>query len=133
MVWAKGQSGNPRGKPPGTRHKATQMVEAILQRGAKEIAQTVVGLAKGGDLTAARLVIERLVPPAKERPICLPLPETTNAAGIADAQDAILRAVAGGDLLPGEGATLAGIVEARRKALETQELESRIAALEARA
>ena len=63
----------------------------------------------------------------------LPISETTNAAGIADAQDAILRAVAGGDLLPGEGATLAGIVEARRKALETQELESRIAALEARA
>ena len=133
MVWAKGQSGNPRGKPPGTRHKATQMVEAILQRGAKEIAQTVVGLAKGGDLTAARLVIERLLPPAKERPVCLPLPETTNAAAVAEAQQRILKAVAAGDLLPGEGATLAGIVEARRKALETQELESRIAALEARA
>jgi hypothetical protein len=38
--------------------------------------------------------------------------------------------VAAGDILPGEGATLAGIVEARRKAVETQELEARISALE---
>ena len=42
----------------------------------------------------------------------------------------ILQAVAAGDLLPGEAATLAGIVEGRRKALETQELEQRIAILE---
>jgi hypothetical protein len=45
-------------------------------------------------------------------------------------QNAILQAVAAGDLLPGEAATLAGIVEARRKAVETQELEQRITALE---
>ncbi|HRL74419.1 MAG TPA: hypothetical protein PK440_09245 [Candidatus Accumulibacter phosphatis] len=32
--------------------------------------------------------------------------------------------------LPGEAATLAGIVDARRKAVETQALEQRISALE---
>ena len=47
-----------------------------------------------------------------------------------DYRAAILQAVAAGDILPGEAATLAGIVEARRKALETQELEQRISALE---
>ncbi|MDR3481166.1 MAG: hypothetical protein P4L91_10670 [Burkholderiaceae bacterium] len=39
-------------------------------------------------------------------------------------------AVASGELLPSESATLAGIAEARRKALETEVLEARIAALE---
>lgn len=39
--------------------------------------------------------------------------------------------VAGGDLLPNEASTLSSILEARRKALETEELELRIAALEA--
>ena len=35
-----------------------------------------------------------------------------------------------GDLLPSEGAVLAGIVENRRRSIETVELESRITALE---
>ena len=87
-------------------------------------------MAKGGDVSAARLVLERLVPPANERPIFLSLPDAGSAKGIAKAQSAILHAVAAGALLPGEAATLAGIVEARRKALETQELEQRISALE---
>ena len=87
-------------------------------------------MAKQGDMSAARLVLERLVPPAKERPIFLNLPDTGSADGVAQAQAAILQAVAAGDILPGEAATLAGIVEARRKAVETQELEARISALE---
>ncbi len=132
MVWKKGESGNPTGKPAGTRNKATVMVQTIMERGAKEIAEAVVGLAKEGDLSAARLVIERLVPPAKERPIALVMPDTASAEGIAQAQAAILQAVAAGELLPGEGATLSNIVEARRKALETQQLEQRITALESK-
>ncbi len=130
MTWKKGESGNPTGKPAGARNKATVMVLKIMETGAKEIADAVVDLARGGDLTAARLVLERLVPPAKERSIFLALPDTSTANGVAEAQQAILQAVAAGDLLPGEGATLAGIVEARRKAVETQELEQRISALE---
>jgi hypothetical protein len=130
MVWKKGESGNPTGKPAGARNKATIMVQAIMERGAQEITDAVVTAAKGGDLSAARLVLERLLPPARERPIFLELPSTDTAEGVAQAQGAILQAVAAGELLPGEAATLAGVVEARRKAVETLELEQRIAALE---
>lgn len=126
----KGESGNPTGKPAGARNKATIMVQAIMERGAQEITDAVVTAAKGGDLSAARLVLERLLPPARERPIFLELPSTDTAEGVAQAQGAILQAVAAGELLPGEAATLAGVVEARRKAVETLELEQRIAALE---
>jgi hypothetical protein len=103
-----------------------------MEEGADAIARKVVDLAKEGDISAARMVLERLVPPAKERPIFLSLPDTGSAEGVAQAQAAILQAVAAGDILPGEAATLAGIVEARRKALETQELGTRISALETR-
>lgn len=130
MVWKKGESGNPTGKPAGVRNKATVMVQSIMERGAKEITEAVVGLAKEGDLSAARLVLERLLPPAKERPISLALPITDTAGGIAEAQQAILQAVAAGDLLLGEGTALSSIVEARRKAVETLQLEQRITALE---
>ena len=106
------------------------MALAAMEEGAAAIAKKIVEMAKQGDMNAARLVIERLVPPAKERPIFLDLPDTSSADGVARAQAAILQAVAAGDILPGEDATLAGIVEARRKAVETQELEARISALE---
>ena len=131
-AWRAGQSGNPAGKPPGCRNRATQMVLALMETGAEEITQAVVAAAKKGDLAAARLVIERLAPPLRERPLSLPLPDTRTVAGVSEAQQAILEAVGGGEILPGEGTALAGILEVRRKALETVELEQRIAALEIR-
>lgn len=129
-AWKKGQSGNPAGKKPGSRNKATQLVLAMMEGGAEQITQTIIDAAKAGDLSAARLVLERLAPPMRERPITLDLPATDTANGISTAQAAILQAAADGELLPGEAATLAGILESRRKAYETQELESRITALE---
>lgn len=128
--WKPGQSGNPKGRPRGSRNRVTLVALAAMEEGAEAIAQKIVDMAKSGDMSAARLVLERLVPPAKERPIFLTLPDTSTANGIAEAQQAILQAVAAGDLLPGEAARLAGIVEARRKAVETLELEQRITALE---
>lgn len=129
-AWKPGQSGNPRGKPAGARNKATMAVLKLMETGAKEITEAVVAAAKAGDLTAARMVLDRLAPPSKERPVSLDLPATDTAAGIAQAQGAILAAVAAGDLLPGEGTALAGLVEGHRRALETNELDRRITALE---
>ncbi len=130
--WKPGQSGNPRGKPAGARNKATMMVLGLMQDGAEEITKAVLDAAKGGDLSAARLVLERLAPPMRERPISIDLPATDTAEGIDKAAQAVLQAVSGGDLLPGEAQALAGIIEGRRKAMETLELEKRIAALEER-
>jgi hypothetical protein len=107
-------------------------VLALMEGGAEEITKAVVAAAKKGDLAAARLVIERLAPPLRERPLSLPLPDTRTVAGVSEAQQAILEAVGGGEILPGEGTALAGILEVRRKALETVELEQRISVLEAR-
>ncbi len=130
--WKPGQSGNPRGKPKGTRHKATQLAIGMMNDEAERIVRKVIDGALEGDAVCLRLCLERLAPPAKERPLSLALPATATAEGISAAQQAIVQAVASGELLPGEAATLAGILETRRKALETQELEQRIAALEER-
>jgi hypothetical protein len=130
--WQKGTSGNLAGKPTGSRNKATLAVLTLMEQGAKEITEAVVAAAKTGDLTAARMILDRLAPHAKERPVSVDLPDTSTVEGINAAQQAILQAVAAGDLLPGEGTALAGIVEARRKSIETLQLDLRIAALEAR-
>jgi len=132
MAWKKGESGNVAGKPKGTRHRATTMLMALMEKNAESITQTVIEAAKSGDLAAARMILDRLAPHAKERPVSVDLPDTNTVEGINAAQQAILQAVAAGDLLPGEGTALAGIVEARRRALESLELERRIVALETR-
>jgi hypothetical protein len=108
------------------------MVLSIMEEGAEEITKAVVDAARGGDLGAARLVLERLAAPIRERPIAIDLPSTDTAEGISQAQRVIIEAVGAGELLPGEGGALAGLVEARRKALETIELEQRVTALEER-
>lgn len=130
--WKPGQSGNPRGKPRGAKNHATRMIESLMEGGAEEIASAVINQAKDGNLMAARLVLDRLAPPVRERSIELELPDTRTAAGIAEAQQTVLEAVGRGELTPGEGQVLAGILEARRKAIETDELIARIKALEER-
>ncbi len=129
-AFAKGISGNPKGRPKGSRHKTTMMLQTLMEGDAAAIVQTVINQAKAGDMAAARVIIDRLIPPARERPVSLTLPDTSSAEGIAAAQNVILQAVADGELLPTEAATLAGIVEARRRAIETVELEQRIILLE---
>jgi hypothetical protein len=132
-AWKPGQSGNPAGKPKGARNHATRAALALMEGAGEQVIQVVIDAAKAGDLGAARIVLDKLMPNAKERAVELPeLPDTKDAQGVADAQAAILHAVAAGELTPGEASTLSGIVEARRKAVETAELEQRIAQLENR-
>lgn len=125
-----GQSGNPRGKPKGARNHTTRAVLELLESGVLDVTKAVLTAAKKGDLTACRLVLERIIPPSKERPVTIALPTTATAQGCCEAQNAILAAVGSGDLLPGEGVALAGIVENHRRAIETKELERRIATIE---
>jgi hypothetical protein len=58
------------------------------------------------------------------------LPKVEAAADVLSALGAVVDAVAAGDLTPDEGATVAGLLEAKRKAIETVEIKRRIAALE---
>lgn len=127
-----GTSGNPKGKPAGTRSKSTQLLAAMMEGGAEKITKAVIDAAQAGDLMAAKIILDRVMPPAKERPVNIDLPDTQTAQGVAAAQNAILQAVAAGDLLPGEASTLSAIVEAKRRAIETQELADRITQLESK-
>ena len=69
-----GCSGNRYGKPPGTRHRATRMTEKLMAGDAEAVVRAVIDAAKGGDMTAARLVLDRIAPPCRGRPVRLDLP-----------------------------------------------------------
>ena len=53
---------------------------AIMEADAEAISKRAVELALAGDLTAIRLVLDRLVSPARDRPIQLALPKINAAS-----------------------------------------------------
>lgn len=129
--FAKGFAQNPKGRTPGSRNKATQAALTLMEGQLEQITQTLIDAALDGEMTAIRLILERLVPPCKEKALpLLDLPAVTDAASLPKLTAAILRAVAGGLITPGEGQTLAALANTHAKNLELAELEHRIAALE---
>ena len=124
------EPGNP-GKPKGARHKTTLLAEKLMAEDAEAIVKTVIEAAKSGDLTAARLVLDRIYPPRKDSPVSFTLPKIESTADASQALSGLLAAVAAGEITPGEAAEIARLLEGFVRAKETTELEARLAALEA--
>jgi len=105
-------------------------VQALLEGEAEPLTRKCVELAKNGDTTALRLCMERLAPAVKSRAVNLSLPAIETATDLLKAQGAAIEAMAAGEITPHEAATVASVLEAKRKALETVEIEKRLTALE---
>lgn len=128
----KGESGNPAGRPKGSRHKTTLLAEKLLQQDAEAIVNVVVDAAKAGDLTAARIVLDRIAPARKDSPVSVELPPIETAADAAKVMGAVLASVGRGDVTPGEAVEISRVVDSFVKAHEANELDARIRALENR-
>ena len=128
----KGQSGNPNGRPAGARNKRTVALEEILDGEVEAITRKAVEAAKNGDMAAIKLIMDRVFPPVRSRPICIDLPPLNDISSVSQAQSAIIKAVTSGDLLLDEAEALSGLLEARRRAFEATDLEERIKQLESR-
>lgn len=126
--WKAGESGNPKGKPPGSGQ--LQQLRAKLAGDVPEILAGLVLAAKGGDVQAARLILERVLPPLKgiEQAVELQLP--TDGTLTAKAA-AVLTAAAAGALAPGQAAQLIAALGTLAKIHEVDELAARIEKLEA--
>jgi len=126
----KGVSGNPRGRPAGSRNKATLACEALLDGQAEALTQKAIEMALAGDVVALRLCLDRIYPPRKDRPVTFPLPPITSARDAADIMGAVAEAVAAGHITPTEGAEYAKVVDAYVKAYHAAELDDRVARVE---
>jgi hypothetical protein len=124
-----GQSGNPAGRPRGARSKITVAVETLIDAASTDIANKAIELAKAGDPTMIRALLDRAAPPRRDRHIPLEHPPMEKAAVKAAA--AIAQAVADGKLTPSEASELSDFVANYVKALEISDLEARLQRLEA--
>jgi hypothetical protein len=128
----KGQSGNPNGRPVGSRNRTTLAVEALLDGEAENLTRKAIQLALAGDMTALRICLERISPPRKDRPVTFALPHITKASEAAQASAAVVQAVASGDVTPSEAAEITKIIQAFATTLQVADFEARLAALEQR-
>jgi hypothetical protein len=71
-MFQKGQSGNPAGPAKGTRHKITMLAEKLMAADAENIVAAVVTAARNGDMTAAKIILDRLVPVRRSSSFDLP-------------------------------------------------------------
>jgi len=128
--FVKGASGNPAGRPPGSRNKATLLMEDLLEGEGQQLVRKVIEIASKGEIHALKLCLDRLLPPRKDRTIQLPLPPITTVPQIATAMSAVVAAIGEGRITPTEGESLVNILAMQTKVLETTDLDRRITELE---
>lgn len=129
--FAPGNPGGP-GRPQGSRNTASLLLDQLADGEAEAILAEVIAKAKAGDMKAADMILARAWPQRKGRPVSLRIPPVESATDVLKALGAVLAAMGDGQLTPDEAALVGGLLETKRKALETVEIEERIAKLEAR-
>src|SRR4051794_16709656 len=99
-----GQSGNPAGRPRGSRNRSTLALEAIFEGEAEALSRKAIEQALAGDGGAMKLCLAGLLPPRRDRSITFDLPVIETAADLPRATAALLQAVSSGEITPSEAA-----------------------------
>ncbi|CAN7428786.1 DUF5681 domain-containing protein [Caballeronia sp. LjRoot34] len=120
-----GQSGNPGGKP-----LSAKRLREVLELDIDLYAAKLKELALAGEPTALKLVIERLCPAPKPGRDAVQIPTLYHAETFTDKANALLDAVARGDLSPEDGATLLTSLSGAVRTTELDDLIRRLDALE---
>jgi len=116
--FCKGRSGNPKGRPKGSRNAATLACESLLDGQAEALTQTAIKMALAGDVVAMRLCLERICPPKKGSPVAFPLRPIYTARDAADALADVAAAVATGEITPSDADAISSVLGRTAKAFE---------------
>ncbi len=121
----KGMSGNPGGKRPGTRNRATIIAEAMLDCEARPL------LREDGDGVMSRFCLSRIIGPRRERPVRFELPPIESAADLKAAMAAVTAAVANGELTIREAWEFSQMLDTFIRAIDATEFATQLERLEA--
>ena len=126
--WQPGQSGNPKGRPVGSRNKKNVIAEEFEKDGSA-VARVVMGAALEGDMQAANMVLQRLSPPLRARAEKVTF-ELSPDAPLHQQANQVLASVAEGAIDPETGKLLIDCIQSVAGIRAVDELEARLQALE---
>lgn len=126
--WQPGQSGNPRGRPVGSRNKKNVIAEEFEKDGSA-VARVVMDAALEGDMQAANMVLQRLSPPLRARAEKVTF-ELSPDAPLHQQANQVLASVAEGAIDPETGKLLIDCIQSVAGIRAVDELEARLQALE---
>jgi hypothetical protein len=133
MPFEKGQSGNPTGRPKSRPFKTALAMElaeiGVDHKALREIASKLIEAARGGELQAINALGDRM----DGKPINCVLMRLKTALSDMPPHEAIAVItdhVADGELSPQQGQQMISMIEARIKAVELAEIDSRLRELE---
>jgi hypothetical protein len=105
-------------------------LDALAKGVASDVLNKVAEAAKSGDMRACELLLSRVWPALKSRPVSLDLPKLEKPADLVAALSVVAAAVGRGQVTPDEGQAVAALLETKRRAIETADIEARLSALE---
>ena len=129
--FVKGQSGNPAGRPKGSRNRMSVLRESLVTvTEAREVVAKLVESAKAGDTQAASILMDRLWPKLKSQApaLAVPLPE----GDLADQAEALFREMASGMIPVADAGQMLTALASVVKIKESAEFEKRLRSLEQR-
>ena len=126
MAFKKGETGNAKGRPSG-RTPATLLRKSIA-KDMPEIIKTLINSAKGGDVQAARVLLDRVCPALKPQALPISLPEKNT---LAEQGCAIIKATISGQIPPDIGSQLITALASQSKIVEIDDVFKRLEVLEA--
>ncbi len=129
MKFQKGKSGNPAGRPKGTKNSSSALREAIREE-LPSILRNLIELARGGDTQAAGVLLSRALPPL--RPVSEATPIPTPGESLGERAEAVSAAALSGVISPTTAAELMSVLSGHARITEIADLEQRITALENR-
>jgi len=130
MPFKEGQSGNPAGRPRGSRNKASVRMQEMLDEKAEELVGKLVEMALAGNIGALRLCLDRIAPTRRSGPLGCEMPPLQKAADAVAAMAGIASAAVAGDVTADEAAKLAKLISLYVNSLEAHEFEERLVRLE---
>jgi hypothetical protein len=119
-----------RGRPKGSRNRRSLAAKELLEQHGEALVRKALVVALQGDGPLLRTLLGYFLPRPKDLPCKIgPLPMAT-LEQLSQTSDATLKKVASGQITPSQCGEILGWIEERRRVIQTQELGSRVLALE---
>ena len=123
-----GVSGNLAGRPRGIPDRRAQFRDLIVSR-APDVIQKIIDAALGGDMTAAKVLIDKILPNIRYSDVPIRLTATGDSLG--ERGDSAIGAMVGGEISPAQAAQVTAALLNMSKIREVDDLIARIERLEA--